>query len=232
MRIQNRTIPLVVLCVVGVALIGLNAYAAKPDPGTRLLVIEDNGPAHLSLHGAAPDVEIPGEGVSIGLRSRYITIPDALFGVYLKDHTSFHSYAVGLEVGIDGPAGSRIIFGLDYSDFSMPGGNFRQIDELPDEASYTEVNLHLITLEALFLWKYAFVEQFGLIYGAGLGISYTPGDITSTDVMMVGPGFQVCSAGKTQPGLPCAELCSPQLASPAPEHAFSKGRSNVDGKMA
>jgi hypothetical protein len=181
-QIKNRALPLVLLCVIAVVLIGFDARAAKPDPGTRLLVDEDNGPARLSLYGAAPEIEIPGEGISVGVRARYITIPDSLFDVYLQDHTSFHSYTVGIEVGIDGPAGSRILFGLDYSDFSMPGGNFRQIDENPDEASYTEINLHVITVEALFLWKYAFVQQFGVIYGAGLGVSYTPGDITSTDV--------------------------------------------------
>jgi len=159
-------------------------YAASPtDPGTRLFVDQDGQPARLAVHGAAPEPEQPKEGVSIGFRSRYITVPDALLDVYLQDHTSLHSYVVGLEVGIDGPSGSRIIFGLDYSDLRLPAGNFRQVDESPSEASYTDVDLHLITLEALFIWKYAIVEQFGLTYGAGLGISYTMGDITSTDVL-------------------------------------------------
>jgi len=163
--------------------IGSVSATDPPDPGTRLYVDEDGSPARLAVLGAAPEPEKPKEGVSIGVRGRYITVPDSLLDVYLQDHTSLHSYVVGLEVGIDGPAGSRVIFGLDYSDLRLPGGNFRRVGETPSEASYTEVNLHLITLEALFVWKYSIVEQFGLTYGAGLGITYTVGDITSIDVL-------------------------------------------------
>lgn len=156
---------------------------AQNDPGTRLLVNGDHGPADLILHGAAADPETPKEGIGIGLRSRFVTVPDAVFGMFLLNHTSFDSYSVGLEVSLDGPAGSRVILGIDYTDLGMPSGNWRVEKEYPDQASYTEVDLHLVSADAMFLWKIPFAPQVGFNYGIGLGIGYMPGDITSVDVL-------------------------------------------------
>lgn len=157
--------------------------AQERDPGTRLIMEQDSGKARLILEGAADEPEEPGEGVSVGVRGRYVTVPDAIFDAFLLDHTSFHSYSLGLEVGFDGPAKSRIIVGVDYTDLGMPSGNFRQDKKRPDQASFTEVDLHMIALDVTFLWKYKIIEQFGLVYGVGLGIAYTPGTITQVDVL-------------------------------------------------
>ena len=159
------------------------ALAQKGDPGTRLILESDTGQARLMLHGVGEEPEEPGEGVSVGFRGRYITVPDSVFDVFLLDHTGFSSYSVGLEVGIDGPAKSRIVFGLDYADLGMPFGNFRQDGKRPDQAAYTEVDLHMIAIDVTFLWRLEFVKQFGLIYGVGLGLGYTPGTITQVDVL-------------------------------------------------
>ena len=136
--------------------------AQERDPGTRLIMEQDSGKARLILEGAADEPEEPGEGVSVGVRGRYVTVPDAIFDAFLLDHTSFHSYSLGLEVGFDGPAKSRIIVGVDYTDLGMPSGNFRQDKKRPDQASFTEVDLHMIALDVTFLWKYKIIEQFGL----------------------------------------------------------------------
>ena len=153
------------------------------DPGTRLILQDDEGNPRLVLHGVPEEPEPPGEGISVGVRGRYITLPDSLLDSWLLDHTSLDSYSVGLEVGIDGPAQSRIIFGIDYSDLGLPAGNFRAERDLPNKASFTEVDLHLVAFDVSFLWKLRFAENVGLMYGAGLGVGYTPGKITSVDVL-------------------------------------------------
>jgi hypothetical protein len=156
-----------------VLLFPLTSFAAPPvDRGTRLLVNTDDGPADMSLTGAAADWIEPGEGPSLGARVRYVTIPDAFFDP-----------SVGLEFAIDGPARSRVVFGIDYTDLSMPPGNWRNDGEKPDEASYTEVDLHLITVDALFLWKARISHNVGFTYGVGMGVSYLPGTITSVNVL-------------------------------------------------
>jgi len=158
--------------------------ALPPDDlGTRLLVNTDDGPADMSLTGVAADWVEPGEGLSLGARARYVTIPDAFFQPFVLNHTSFNNYSVGLEFAIDGPARSRIIFGLDYTDLSMPPGNWRADGETPSEASFTEVDLHLIALDTLFLWKARVSHNMGFIYGVGLGVGYMPGTVKSTNVL-------------------------------------------------
>ena len=170
-------------------LLSAAALAAPPsDPGTRLILREDVGPATLVVD-APPPAEAPGEGVSIGVRSHWVTIPNAwiefsYFGLgSVIDHTEFDSYNIGLEVGVDGPAGSRIVFGLDYTDLGMPDGNWRSDTDTPPEASFTRVDLHMLALDVLFLWKLEFNDVIALQYGPGLGVAYTPGSITSTDVL-------------------------------------------------
>jgi len=185
-RALSYHLPVMQHVFTGLLLAGLMSATpafAQKDPGTRLIVHGDHGPAELILHGAAADPETPKEGVGIGVRSRFVTVPDAVFGMFVLDHTSFNSYSVGLEVSLDGPAGSRVILGLDYTDLSMPSGNWRVEKEYPDQASYTEVNLHLVSLDAMFLWKIPFAPQLGFDYGIGLGIGYMPGDIKSVDVL-------------------------------------------------
>ena len=166
------------------------ASAQEDPPGTRLIVQDDEGRTGLSFDGEAIEQIIPPEGVSLGVRARYMTVPDALFGAIFLEHTSFNSWSVGMEVGIDGPGGSRVIFGLDYTDLSMPAGNFRTGDSIftqradpPGEASFTEVDLHMIALDVTFMWKLEIAPTFGFAYGIGLGVAITPGTVMITDVL-------------------------------------------------
>ena len=170
--------------VVALALLSGPVHAAPPaDTGTRLLVDGARGPAKLTVQGVDLRRQTAREGVSIGVRSRYVTVPDALLDVWLLDHTSLDSYSVGIEVGIDGPAGSRVVFGLDYTGLKMPPGNWRQDGALPSGASYTEIDLHMIALDVTFLWKFELAPTVGFVYGVGLGLAYTPGTIYTTDVL-------------------------------------------------
>lgn len=161
------------------------ALAAPPkrDEGTRVILHSDEGPGLLAIPGLSdPDHVDTDQGFSLGVRGRYITVPNAVFEIQLLDYTSFDAYSLGLEFGIDGPAGGRIIFGIDYSDLSMPSGNFRNELDRPNQASYTEVDLHMIAVDVLFLWTLELAKSVGFVYGAGVGVAYTPGTIVSTDV--------------------------------------------------
>lgn len=165
------------------------AQTTEPDPGTRVLLNKDNDDVRLLLNVPEED-EDPDEGISIGLRTRYVTVPNAIFESIFLEHTNLDSYSIGLEVGIDGPGSLRVIFGLDYTDLSMPSGNFRlgestfsRTAERPEDASFTEIDLHMVALDATFLWKIEFIPSFGLMYGVGLGVAVTAGSIYATDVL-------------------------------------------------
>lgn len=156
----------------------------KPDPGTRLIMQQDDGPARMVLQEVdEPETVYVKEGVSIGVRSRYNTVHDALLDVWLLDHTSYNGWSVGAEVGIDGPLGGRVVFGLDYTDLSMPAGNWRASKAEPNDASFTEVDLGMVAFDATFLWKLRLAERFGFNYGVGIGLGYLTGNVRSTDVL-------------------------------------------------
>ena len=175
-------------CTMRAAIIALGlcvsvaSAAPPPDPGTRLILEDDDGPAKLVVD-APPPPEAPGEGVSLGVRSHWVTLPNGLLDYWLLDHPTFNSYDIGLELGIDGPAGSRIVFGVDYLRVAMPDGNYRSTTDTPPEASFTKVDMHMISLDVLFLWKLEFSDTFAFQYGPGIGVGYTPGTVTSTDVL-------------------------------------------------
>ncbi len=147
----------------------------EADDGQARLVLED-------LIDDAPTVYVK-EGISFAVRARYVTVPDALLDVWLLDHSSYNNYSVGGEIGIDGPGGSRVVFGVDYTDLHMPSGNWRNDGDRPDEASYTEIDLGLVAFDVTFLWKLALAEAFGFTGGVGVGVGYLMGDVTSVDVL-------------------------------------------------
>ncbi len=166
------------------ALLTVPAWAAPPvDKGTRLLPESDDGPAVTTTEGATQRPDTPTEGISVGARGRYVSFPNWILDGFFQEHGSIDTYSIGAEVGIDGPAGSRVIFGLDYTSGRLPAQNWRTVGDRPDQASYTEVNLHLIALDAVFQWKLKFSESVGLLYAVGLGIGYAPGTVASVDVV-------------------------------------------------
>ena len=166
-----------------------SGQTTTPNPGSRV-VLERGTDGATILVDNRDDIDDPDEGVSIGLRSRYVAVPDALFESIFLEHTSLDSYSLGLEIGIDGPGTLRVIFGIDYTDLSMPSGNFRlgestfsRTAEQPDQANFLEINLHMVAIDATFLWKVELLETFGLMYGVGLGLGITTGAIYATDVL-------------------------------------------------
>lgn len=175
------------------AFTGVAAPAHADEPGrepTLLLLKGDYGPATLIGLSTERPVEPKGpQVISVGLRGRYATIPDTLLDAFLLDHTSLDAWAVGLEVGINGPMGSRWLFAIDYARLAMPGGNFRTgksaftAAEAPNAADYTEVDLHLIAIGTQVIWRTAIVPTFGVHYGIGVGLGFTPGEVRTTEVL-------------------------------------------------
>jgi hypothetical protein len=174
-------------------LAGVTTPAEADEPArepTLLLLKGDYGPA--TLVGLTDEKPVTPKGpqtISVGLRGRYATIPDTLLDAFLLDHTSLDAWGVGLEVGIDGPMGSRWLFALDYTRLAMLGGNFRvgksafTAAEAPNKADYTEVDLHLIAIGTQLVWSTAIVPTFGVHYGIGVGLGFTPGEIRTTEVL-------------------------------------------------
>lgn len=165
------------------------ALLSQPDPGSRLVPVDEDGPAQVSVPALRSDDELPDRGVGIGLRTRYAFVPPALLDAFFETHTNLNTWSLGLEVSVDGPGRSRVIFGLDYTRLKMPAGNFRVGDsaftnlEGPEDADYTEVDLHELAFEVLFAWEVELAPDFGLAWAIGLGAAWVPGTVTSTEVL-------------------------------------------------
>ncbi len=167
--------------------LALALLTAAPDPGSRLQPTVDGGWA-VDVPQTAVEAERPGH-VGVALRTRYAFVPPALLDAFFADHTDINTWSVGVEVSIPGPGRSRVLFGLDYTRLEAPPGNFRVGDsaftrrEDPEDASYTEIDLHALTVEVLFAWDVAFTETVGLEWALGLGMAWVPGTVTTRDVL-------------------------------------------------
>ncbi len=129
----------------------------------------------------------------LGLRARYVTIPQFLINLFVDHSTTMTSFGFGGEF-VRRKGNFDIVVGVEYENISPPDGLYQEEGEDPARAGeypdFTEFDgLALLGLDIAFVWHTNLHEKVQLRYGAGLGIGIVLGSIYQTDTM--------CPAGTT-----------------------------------
>jgi hypothetical protein len=124
----------------------------------------------------------------LGARGRFISLPGAFLGGFLKAHHSLHSYDVGIEGfrrkrDVENPNRYwEISLGVSYQNMRPPDGNWlgsghnASIDT--DWLQFK--NFGFWTIDLSFIQRQFFNDVFGIHYGAGLGLTIIQGDLLRT----------------------------------------------------
>jgi len=119
-------------------------------------------------------------GVGLGVRARYITVPEFFLGMFTDESVALHSAAFGAEVSWRREPDFDWVFGVEYAFASPPDGNW--LGNGKDPRTKTDFvhfdNFGFITIDATAVWRTQFTPVFALTYGAGLGAAIVTGSMT------------------------------------------------------
>jgi hypothetical protein len=179
---------------------------AQEEPG-----VEGEGEAEMTPPaeaGAAP--MMVEEGIDpdkakfgVGLRVRYVTIPQFLINLFVDHSTTMTSVGFGGEF-VRRRGNFDIVVGVEYENISPPDGLYQEKGDdpgipgqYPDRTEFD--GFALLGLDVAFVWHTELHPKVQLRYGAGLGVGLVLGDIYQTDTM--------CPAGTTVDDLDNIDQC-------------------------
>jgi hypothetical protein len=141
--------------------------------------------------------------MGVGLRLRYVTIPQFLINLFVDHSTTMTSFGIGGEF-VRRKGNFDIVVGVEYENVSPPDGLYQEKGENPSaDGQYPDLTefdgLALLGLDVAFIWHANLHERVQLRYGAGLGIGLVLGKVYQTDTM--------CPAGTTLDDLDNVDQC-------------------------
>jgi hypothetical protein len=121
----------------------------------------------------------PKDRWEVGARANFVTV-NPILDNYYDDHESVNGFtAGGIAVRRAEDGNSRLIIGLDYTSTDPKDGPWLEAGDEEFEAEWTEFRNFSI-LSANFMYGHVWRRgPFGFFAGAGIGVAYTTGTITS-----------------------------------------------------
>jgi len=157
---------------------------------TRLEVDADLAPPGAEsppASGLAEESDEPGAPAaaswSATAHGRFITLPSAVLDSIYVDHPSFQSVSVGAAVEYGDPRSASWVFELDWTRIGFAGANWREVGVPPGAATYAEVGLHLLSVDASYRWAFRLAGPVDAVVGLGLGLGGLLGDIQTAEVL-------------------------------------------------
>ena len=115
----------------------------------------------------------------VGLRTRYVSVPGWLLGLFTKHNMPLSTFA---HYGVEGyrrRGNFQIALALSYQNMSPPDGNWlgSKHDPMVDTRFLQFRGFSLYSLDVAFTWQAKVSSWFGLHAGAGLGVGLVRGSV-------------------------------------------------------
>ena len=160
-----KLLHLALVCVVLTTLSAASAHAQQANP---------------TVAESAPPVPYA-QQYGLAVRGRYVTVPSWFLGLFTERNSPLHTAGFVLE-GFRRKDNFDMAVALGYQNMSPPDGNW--LGRTKDPAFDTDLvqvkGMRLISLEVSFVWNNWLNENFGLYYGAGLGLGILTGKVLRT----------------------------------------------------
>ncbi len=172
-----------------------HAAAPAPDPilddtdrATRLVPLpglDDPAATVVAQPDPDPDPEPGDERDSsfVSLHSRFVTVPDFVFGLLFDVHPSYQNIAAGLGLELGSVDSAMWVFELDWTPLVPDAGNWLEIETIAPGATYLESDLHMISLDVSYRRYFGITDSFHFIFGGGLGVALLVGDLNMKEVL-------------------------------------------------
>lgn len=115
---------------------------------------------------------------------RWTTVPGFMFDLFFTDHPPGivgPSFAVAFETGDLDDA--MWAFELNWTPYTPEAGNWLELGAEPQQATYVESGVHLISIDAAYRRQIRFTSGFRAMIGGGLGIGVLAGDFETDEVL-------------------------------------------------
>jgi len=170
--------PLVVICLVGLALVPARGWAQEAGSPPA-----SGGPTTAS----AVAESAAGEQYGVALRApRWVSVPGWLLDAFTAENVPLSSFG---SVGIEGfwrRADHDIAVGLVYQNMSPPDGNWLGKNEDPSlNTDFVQArDLALVALDVSIVGRRPLTSLLSVRYGAGLGIAFVRGKLLRTSTSL------------------------------------------------
>lgn len=125
----------------------------------------------------------PAASWAVTAHGRFITLPSFVLDTIYKDHPSFQSVSAGAAVEYGDPRRASWVFELDWTRIGFAGANWRENGVPPGAATYADVGLHMLSLDASYRWAFRVAGPLDFVVGLGLGLGGLMGDIKTVEVL-------------------------------------------------
>lgn len=165
--------------VVGVLALSSAAARAQSAPPPPPPAAEEPAAAPAEAVAATP-AATSGSGTvyGAGARLRWVSVPNWLLGLFLKQSVPLSSYGFGGEV-FRRNGDLDMVLGLSYQKMGPPDGNWLGRGKAASvETDFLQFrNFGFVGVDASFIWRTVFNQNVALRYGAGLGLAFVTGKI-------------------------------------------------------
>jgi hypothetical protein len=142
----------------------LEASKAAPALAPR---VDHNWEPHLSAH------------------VRFVGIPDEIMGVFFNTHQPYAHASAGIGVDLGDPRSELITIELDWTGMSFPDANWLEAGAGPSSAKFSEIDLHMISIDATYKTVFSIADALDFYIGGGLGLAGLVGNATTTEVLPI-----------------------------------------------
>ena len=216
--------------------------SASPGAGKSAPSGGDAAPdADSTVSAGVPMVDIAkqdatGARYGLGLRTRWISVPSWLLGIFTKQNKPLSSYSVGLE-GFRRHGDVDFVLGVAWQSLSPPDGNWLGTGKNPavDTDFVQFKGLGAISIDAAFILRKELSQYVTFHYGGGLGLGIITGKMLRTSDGTAGCANSPGDVTKCYPVLvpPCTGPCteSQLAASEGGTDSSARGSRFTDGNI-
>ena len=114
---------------------------------------------------------------------RLVGIPSEIMGVFFAEHQPFINASAGVGVDLGDPRSELVTVELDWTGITFPDSNWLEVGAGPSSAKFTQIGLHMISLDATYKTVIPIVDRLDFYVGGGLGIAALVGTAQTTEVL-------------------------------------------------
>jgi len=121
----------------------------------------------------------------ISAHVRLVGIPNEIMGIFFTNHQPYIHASAGLGVDLGDPRSELVTIELDWTGMTFPDSNWLEAGAGPSSAKFSEIDLHMISLDATYKTVIPIVDALDFYVGGGLGLAGLVGNATTTEVLPI-----------------------------------------------
>tara|TARA_B100000674_G_scaffold480325_1_gene479767 strand:+ start:145 stop:915 length:771 start_codon:yes stop_codon:yes gene_type:complete len=121
----------------------------------------------------------------LSMHVRLVGIPNEIMGIFFEEHQPYIHGSAGLGVDLGDPRSELVTIELDWTGMSFPDSNWLEVGAGPSSAKFSQIDLHMLSLDATYKTIIPIVDALDFYVGGGLGLAGLLGTAQTTEVLPI-----------------------------------------------